>query len=215
MKKLLIILFTALTCTNAFATADLLDAYQAALTNDPTYLQSVASLRSTKQNLPISVAALLPAIAAQATPSITKTHNLTTSTLPPNTTLKYYKLTLSLSQTVFDFGKFSTVGKTLATSKSADAQLNAALQSLMTRLASAYFAVLQNEETLNYARASKKAYANQLNQVKQQYQVGVKTITDVYAAEASYEASTAEVLAAETKFTCHHWTLLSRTAATP
>lgn len=200
MKKKLLTLLIMMMSSSTISAIDLLEAYQQALVNDPTYLQTVALLRSTKQNLPISIASLLPTIGASATPTITKTHdfNAASEGIAPNTTVKYYKLTLSLTQTVFNFAQFSTVGKTLAGSRSADAQLNAALQSLMIRLSSAYFAVLRDEESLSYARASKEAFAKQLEQVKQQYDVGVKTITDVYTADASYEASVAQVLASET-----------------
>ncbi len=40
-------------------------------------------------------------------------------------------------------------------------------------------------------------YAEQLDQVKQQYHVGLKTVTDVYTAQASYESSVAQYIAAE------------------
>lgn len=201
-RKLLTLLVIIASASSAFAT-DLLEAYDQALVSDPTYLKTVASLRSVKQNLPISIASLLPNIAATTSPTITKTHDFSAANQgePANTTVKYYKFTLSVTQTVFNFAQFSTVGKTLASSHSADAQLNAALQSLMTRVANAYFAVLRDEEKLSYARASKEAYAKQLEQVKQQFNVGVKTITDVYTAEASYEASVAQVIAAETTLT--------------
>jgi len=201
-SKWLILLITLISSCTAFAT-DLLEAYNLALTSDPTYLQSVASLRATKQNLPISVAQLLPHLSGSANSSITKTHDFDAiqQGLTPITTVKYYKLSLSVTQTVFDFAQFSTVGASYSTSKSADAQLNAALQSLMTRVASAYFAVLRDQETLTYARASKDAYAKEFDQVKEQYKVGVKTITDLYTAESAYDASIAQVIAAETTLT--------------
>lgn len=200
MKQKLLIFLAIITYSCTAAALDLVEAYQQGLVNDPIYLQTIASLRSSKQNLPISIASLLPNVAATTSPTITKTHyfNAEEIGITPTATVKYYKLTLSVTQTVFNFAQFSTVGKSLAISRSADAQLNAALQSLMTRVANAYFAILRDEETLSYARASKEAYAKQLDQVRQQYEVGIKTKTDVYTAEASYEASVAQVLAAET-----------------
>ncbi len=49
--------------------------------------------------------------------------------------------------------------------------MNAALQSLMTRVSSAYFAVLNDEDNVSYNEAYKRAYAEQLDQVQQQYDV--------------------------------------------
>ncbi|TAK72752.1 MAG: type I secretion protein TolC, partial [Gammaproteobacteria bacterium] len=113
-------------------------------------------------------------------------------------TVRTYTLALTATQTVFDFAKFSNVAGAMATSKSADATLNAALQSLMTRVASAYFAVLRDEDNLSYSGASKLAYGEQLDQVKQQYKVGLKTVTDFYTAQASYDSAVASYIQAQT-----------------
>jgi outer membrane protein len=116
---------------------------------------------------------------------------------PRNITVRSYALTLTATQTVFNFAQFSGVASAVATAKGADATLNAAMQSLMIRAASAYFAVLKDEDNLDYALASKTAFAQQLDQVDQQYKVGLKTITDVYTARASYETAVATYIAAE------------------
>lgn len=102
------------------------------------------------------------------------------------------------AQTVFDFAKFVDVAGALATSKAADAALNAAMQDLMVRTAKAYFAILKDEDNLAYAQATKRAYAQQLDQARQQYKVGLKTLTDVYTAQASYDSAVANFIGAQT-----------------
>ncbi len=188
--------------TQAYA-ADLLEVYQQALTSDPTYQQAISERLSTKEGVPITLASLLPNINLTGTPSLTRTNYSGAvtggiSVVPRNNTMKYYELALTATQTVFNYSQYMSLASSVSISKGADATLNAALQSLMTRVANAYFAVLRDEDNLSYSQASKVAYAEQLSQVKQQFDVGLKTITEVYTAQASYDTATANVIAAET-----------------
>ncbi len=210
MKKKLFLL-TALFSWHVTANAtNLLEVYQQALVSDPIYQQAIAQRLSTREGVPISIAQLLPNISVLAVPSVTRTGvsgtNFTPTVgssanflQPRNNTQRAYALTLTATQTVFNFAQFSTVAISVATAKSADATLNAALQSLMTRTASAYFAVLKDEDNLSYSEASKVAFGEQLDQIRQQYNVGLKTITDVYTAQASYDSAIAAYIGAQTQ----------------
>ncbi|RDI41495.1 TolC family outer membrane protein [Aquicella lusitana] len=208
MKKRVLLLIALSSWQITASAADLIEVYQQALLSDPTYQQAVAQRLSTKEGVPISVSSLLPNLSVQAVPSVTRSGfagsnfsvdaNTGAPLSPRNNTARAYTLTLTVTQTVFDFSKFAGVAGAVATSKSADATLNASLQNLMTRVASAYFAVLRDEDNLSYNEAAKQAYAEQLDQVRQQYKVGLKTVTDVYTAQASYESAVASYIAAET-----------------
>lgn len=204
MKKLLIFLTTLICLQSAHAT-DLLEVYQQALSSDPIYQQAVSQRLSTKEGVPISLSSLLPNIALTYNPGITRSGfsgaNVATGSSPRNNTLRFYNLTLSLTQTVFNYAQFMTLASALATSSGADATLNSALQNLMTRVATAYFAVLKDEDNLSYSEASMLAYKQQLDQVKQQFKVGIKTITNVYTAQASYDSAVADNIAAQTQLT--------------
>lgn len=210
MKKKSLLLLTALLSWQTTANAaDLIEVFQQALSSDPVYQQAIAQRLSTKEGVPINVANLLPNIVGSIIPSITRTGtsgtNFTSTTgssanflSPRNNTQRAYSLTLTATQTVFNFAQFASVASALALSKGADATLNASLQDLMVRTANAYFAVLRDEENLSYNEASKLAYAEQLDQAKQQYNVGLKTITDVYTAQASYDSAVASYIKAQT-----------------
>lgn len=189
--------------------ADLLEVYQQAQTSDPIFQQAIAQRLSTREGLPISISTLLPNISVSGVPSVTRTglsgSNVTSTTsnsasflAPRNNTQRAYTLTLSVTQTVFNYAQFANVAGALATAKGADATLNSSLQDLMTRVANAYFAVLKDEDNLSYNQASKAAFEEQLDQVRQQYDVGLKTVTDVYTAQASYDSAVASLIAAET-----------------
>jgi outer membrane protein len=209
--KIKFLFLTVFLCCNSIAhAANLIEVYQQAQTCDPIFQQAIAQSLSTKEGVPISASAILPNIVFNASPSVSRVGYAgsnfdpvvdTVSGVylnPRNVSLRGYSMNLTLTQTVFDFAKFSTVAQQISLSKSADATLNAALQSLMTRVASAYFAVLKDEDNLSYAEASKLAYAQQLDQIKQLYKVGLKTLTDVYTAQASYESGVATYIGAQT-----------------
>lgn len=186
---------------NAHA-VDLVGVYQQALNSDQTYQQAISQELSTKEGVPISMASLLPNIAASFNPTVTRTAyaGVIVGPLnsPRNNTSKSYDLALTLNQTVFNYAQFANLANAMSTAKGAEATLNSALQSLMIRVATAYFAVLEDEDNLSYNEASKLAYAEQLDQVKQQYDVGLKTVTDVYTAQASYDSALASYIAAQT-----------------
>lgn len=210
-KKSLLLLSAALICWQVNANAaDLIEVYKQAQSCDAIFQQAIAQRLSTKEGVPISVSALLPNISLLATPTVsrygysgsnfTQVSSLTPgSTISPrNLTQRTYNLSLNLSQTVFNFADYATVASAVDLSKGADATLNAALQSLMIRVAKAYLTVLQDEDNLSYYESSKLFNAEQLDQVKQQYKVGLKTVTDVYTAQAQYDTAFASVIAAQT-----------------
>lgn len=208
MKKFFFLFLFLSWQSHCFA-ADLIEVYKQAQLSDPLFQQAMAQRMATKEGVPISLSALLPNINFTANPSVTRSAfsgtNFSTATSATNTTLsprnntqRAYTLTLTVTQTLFDFSQFATVASQVALSKSADATLNAALQDLMVRVANAYFAVLRDEENVRYSRASKKVYAKQLEQTKQQFKVGIKTLTDVYTAQASYDSALADDIAAQT-----------------
>lgn len=208
-KRFLILAFLSSWLLNAQA-ADLIQVYQQAQTCDAIFQQAIAQRFSTKEGVPISVAPLLPNIFANINPGVSRigyagsnlqsVPNITDGApiFPRNVTQRTYTLNLTLRQVVFDFAKFSTVAQQVSLSKGADATLNAALQDLMVRVSTAYFAILKDEDNLSYSEASKLFYAEQLDQIKQQYNVGLKTQTDVYTAKASYDTAVAQYIAAQT-----------------
>lgn len=189
-----------MTTKTASASTTLMEVYQQALTSDAVFQQAVEQRLSTKEGVPISLSALLPSANLMAIPSLSKTNTSgTASTVIGSNTTRGYDLTLTLNQTIFNFSNLANLAMAKSLSKGADATLNSAVQSLMQRVAKAYFAVLNDEDNLNYTVASKEAYAKQLDQVKQQFKVGIKTVTDVYTAQASYESSESDYIAAQTQ----------------
>ncbi|MEN9586781.1 MAG: hypothetical protein RIT15_356 [Pseudomonadota bacterium] len=79
----------------------------------------------------------------------------------------------------------------------ADAALQAAEQDLMIRLSQAYFDVLASKDSLTLVRAQKAAVAEQLASAKRNFEVGTSTITDTNEAQARFDLSRAQEIAAE------------------
>ena len=79
----------------------------------------------------------------------------------------------------------------------AAADLQSAEQELIVRVAQTYFDVLAAEDTLATARAGKAAIAEQLASAKRNFEVGTATITDTREAQARFDLSTAQEIAAE------------------
>jgi outer membrane protein len=81
-------------------------------------------------------------------------------------------------------------------SEQAEAQFGADQQSLIVRVAEAYFNVLRSIETLEATIAEEKALAKQLEQTKQRFEVGLTAITEVHEAQAAFDSARAATLEA-------------------
>jgi len=197
MKNIILLLLFLLAPQSYAAT--LADVYQQALISDPLYQQAISSRLSTQEGLPISFAGLLPTLTAQVNPYLNKQSISGASATfeAGSITTRGYVVGLNVNQTVFDFGKVANLLGARALSKQADAALSAATQDLMVRVAKAYFTILQDEETLLYSKANQVWLTKLLDQVKQQYQVGLKTLTDVYATQAKYDSAVAQYITAD------------------
>ncbi|ARS51780.1 TolC family outer membrane protein [Kushneria konosiri] len=70
-------------------------------------------------------------------------------------------------------------------------------QQLLYNVAQAYFDVLRAKEQLDTLRAEEQAVSRQLEQVRQQFDVGIVAATDVYEAQASYDLTRSQRISQE------------------
>lgn len=192
MKKyfilsLLSIIFCGLTFP-AVAAVDLIDIYNQATASDPVYQAANSTMMSNHEQLPQSIAPLLPNISATAN---TASNSFTANS--NDFTNRGY--TVSLNQSLLNFNGWMQVSQAKAAVKQADATFGAAAQDLMIRVAQDYFAVLQAEDNLHYTEIQKTASIRQLDQTKARFHVGLDTITSVYNAQAQYDAIVAQEIA--------------------
>ena len=192
--------------------ANLMQVYQQALQSDPTFKAAGAQRLSETQNVPIARSFLLPQIFISSATSLyniqenqTKPLNTNIADNPAligafnNGTFKYNSngYNINLSQVIFNYETWEAFQQAKTTVKIANANYAAAAQDLMSRVASSYFSVLLAEDELRYIQAEKKATYQQLDQVMQQYKVGLVAITGVYQAQAQYDRIVAQEIEAK------------------
>ena len=184
----------------SFATAvpsaqadDLLEIYQQALNSDPIVLQAKAQRDALFESIEENRAPLLPTISASV--GYSKYWYDPSSANNSETVVSG----VSLSQVIYDHSAW--IGLTLAemAASQADSVYASTLQSLITRVTTAYFDVLAAKDNYEFQGAEKAAIERQLEQTKQRFAVGLTAITDVHEAQAQYDlASAAEILALNT-----------------
>ena len=185
MMKKFLVLVTGLLLSGSVCATDLLAVYQDALQHDPAYLNAIASYHDAREALPQAQAQLLPLI---GTDTMYLRHHTRPKGSGPNTSFTDKTFTASLTQPVINFAYWAQVSGARATTTAAYATLQDAKQSLITRVAAAYFNVLLAEDSLRFTLAEKRAVAQQLEQTKQRFRVGLDAITSVYNAQAKFDS---------------------------
>jgi outer membrane protein len=104
---------------------------------------------------------------------------------------------LSASQPLYRPGNWATYEQGKKSVDVARAQLVAAEQDLIVRVCQAYFDVLAASDTLTFLRSQKAAVSEQLASAKRNFEVGTSTIVDTRDAQARYDLTVAQELAAE------------------
>ncbi len=100
---------------------------------------------------------------------------------------------LTLSKVVINKQLDAQIDQVDASILQSKALLEADRQDLIIRVAEAYFAYLNANDTLAFRKSEKNAIGKQLNQVKAFFDAGRSAITDVKEAQASYDLSVAQI----------------------
>lgn len=104
---------------------------------------------------------------------------------------------ITLSQPVFDWAAFQTLRQSSDQLALAQASFRSAEQDVLLRASQTYFNVLAAADDLRFANAQKESVGRQLEQAQKRFEVGLSAITDVQEAQASYDLTIADVIAAE------------------
>jgi outer membrane protein len=105
--------------------------------------------------------------------------------------------TLSASQPLYRPGNWASYEQGKKSADIAQFQLLAAEQDLIVRTSQAYFNVLAASDSLTFVRSQKAAVAEQLASAKRNFEVGTSTIVDTRDAQARYDLTVAQELAAD------------------
>ncbi len=173
---------------------DLLQAYRDALASDPALKGADAARLATAETRPQAQAALLPNIGAALQQNRDYGVNA-----PAGTPSSYDSHTygLTLTQPIYREDSFARLRQSGAIVSQADADYANAEQELIQRVATRYFAVLAAADNLRFSRAEKNAVGRELEQAKRRFDVGLTTIVDVHEAQARYDLTVSQEIAAE------------------
>jgi outer membrane protein len=103
-------------------------------------------------------------------------------------------LGLNLSQTLWSFQSFSQVKEANFQVAAAEASYQGAQQSLLLRVAQAYFGILSAADQLATNEAERETFNTLLNQAKSREQTGVGPRSDVEQAQAFFDATEQSVI---------------------
>lgn len=177
---------------------DFMQAFEQAQKDDPKILSAEFAYQATTEALPQARSALLPNVSLDVYAS--KHNTDVTDQLTSLTTSDDYRsdgYTLSLSQSLYNHGFWLQLQQADLSVAIGEAQVNAARQDLIVRVAQAYYSLLAAQDNLKFASAEKEAIGKQLEQNKQRFDVGLIAITDVKESQAQYDLSVAQWIAAD------------------
>ncbi|MBE0546658.1 MAG: TolC family outer membrane protein [Rubrivivax sp.] len=188
--------------------------YEASRAFDATYLAAKANAQSAEYRAAQFEALLRPSAAATAGASTAQTDlprlgRGDTSTVQGAINGRY---------PLFNRANGVTVEQARKSLVTAQADLDAAEQDLILRLAQAYFDVIAAQDTLATTQTSKAAITEQLASAKRNFEAGTATITDTREAQARFDLATAQELAADNDLRSKRIaldTLVGRTAVAP
>ncbi len=169
---------------------DLLTIYNQAIDYDAQYQAAELDYESTIEVRTQSNAAFLPQIGATATLSKFDINN------DSDDSYNGANFTLSLSQSIYNRSNQIAAKQADLSITQAQAELASAREDLILRSAEAYFGVLAAQDNLQFASSEKKAIEQQLEQAERRFEVGLIAVTDVKEAQAAYDLSVAEEIAA-------------------
>ncbi len=187
---------------SSFGQAETLaEVYSLALENDHQLKADHAAYLASKENYKVGLASLLPQInASYDYTDLTedKTNNLSADNFNATSSEQTQTgWTVTLSQPIFNMASWFGYQQGKAVSAQAEAQYSADQQSLIVRVADAYFNALRSVDNLETATAEEKALSHQLEQTRQRFDVGLTAITDVHEAQAAYDTAVASKLGAQ------------------
>jgi outer membrane protein len=177
---------------------DMLSVYQLAVQSDPQLQAAKASYQATLEVIPQSRAALLPNIGATGVVTRDRYHNRSPAAGEPENSYATNKtFGAQLTQAIYERASFLKLEQTDSVVAKSKAQLTAAEQELILRVATRYFLVLGTQDNLAFVKGDKDAIGRTLDQAKQRFDVGLSAITDVLEAQARYDIAVSDEINAE------------------
>ena len=216
MKKIACLLACPLFASPVFS-ADLMQVYRDALSNDPVFAAASATLDAGREKAPQGLSGLLPNVSISGNTVWNDTDSSPRNAPALKSSNEYntnaYQITLS--QPLFRWQNWVAYDQAKLQVAQAEANFAQARQDLILRVAQAYFDVLNAGENLSAVETNKQAIAQQLELAKKSFEVGTATITDTHEAQARFDLVTAQEIAAQSELEVRQQMLAVLTGKTP
>jgi len=179
----------------------LVDIYRLAQANDPVLASAQSSRLAAQEKLVQGRALMLPTVTAGASLGHANTNTEYGGTFTifgtgGSGSYETYGYNVNVTHPLFRKENSVQYEQSKTQVAQADEQLNNSRQDLMLRVSQAYFDVLLAQDKIDLIVAQKAAITQQLEQAKANFEVGTSTITDVHEAQARFDLTTAQEIAA-------------------
>ena len=180
----------------------LLDIYQQALAHDPTLASALSANQAAQEIIEQGKALYRPTINFNAeTNAVQSDIRYISSTRDPSkSNFENYKYGVDARQPIYRKQNLIQIEQAATQVSQADKQLHLSQQTLILRTTQAYFDVLIAQDKIDLIDAQKTAISSQLEQAKANFEVGTVTITDVNEAQARYDLTVAQEIAAVNEY---------------
>jgi len=186
--RLALVGIIAVLCGPPAGAEDLLQVYRQALDSDPVLKAATASREAAQETKPQARALLLPSAGV----TVDQGRTFGVAGAQDNSSFDSHTYAISLQQPLYN--RSSQVQQRVADAVvgQSDVDFRNAENELILRVSQGYFGVLEALDYLTSATAAKNAFARQLEQANRRFEVGLATITDVYDAQARFDAAVSQ-----------------------
>lgn len=201
--KSALIAFALLGINLPVGATDLVETYHAAQGQDSVFAAARSTQQAGKEKLTQGRSTLLPSVNITANSTYNNNEVQYNQTgLPPTIvqgTSRFINngAAITLVQPLYRQNNWLVYSESELQVVQTDAQFKNAEQDLIIRSAQAYFDVLAAQDAVNLADAQKTAIGEQLAQAKRNFEVGSATITDTLEAQARYDLTDSQAIAAQ------------------
>jgi len=186
--------------SRAASAADLLETFRAAQSNDPVFAAARASQQAGQEKLAQGRALLQPNISLSANSTLNDQTTQYQGASPfssGNHRYNSHGYGVNLTQPLFRQQNWLVYTESELQVAQTGAQFKIAEHDLVLRVAQGYFDVLIAQDSVQLAEAQKTAISEQLAQARRNFEVGSATITDTHEAQARYDLTSAQEIAAQ------------------
>ncbi|MFK7993836.1 MAG: TolC family outer membrane protein [Granulosicoccus sp.] len=176
--------------------------YEQAKEYDAEFQAAQYELEAARRNIPLAKSAFRPQLSFGAEAGLASKAN------DGEGPYEETALSLSLNQSLFNRANSKLVDQALIGVRQAEAQYAAIGQTLILRVATAYFDVLRAQANVEFSQSELQAISRQREQAERRFDVGLVPITDVRSAQAQYDLAVAQEIAASNQLSTAREALL-------